>query len=103
MVSKHTPGPWRVELAPDDGLRPIVRGAWELVVGEGNGRMVLAARNPWPNRADESNANAHLICAAPDLLAALKRLLRQNEAMGFSHSDAEEFARGIIAKAEGKP
>lgn len=109
-MSAHTPGPWRAELAPDDGLRPVVRGAWELVVGEGSDRMVLAARSPWPNRAEESNANAHLIAAAPELLAVARRWLR---VMGDAGSDRcaccpDEYVccrcevEAAIAKAEGK-
>jgi len=40
--------------------------------------------------------------AHDELLAAVKRLLAQNEAMGFKHSADEEFARGVIARVEGR-
>ena len=41
-------------------------------------------------------ANAHLIAAAPDLLAALERL-----AHPMADDDDLDYARGIIAKAKG--
>jgi CubicO group peptidase (beta-lactamase class C family) len=86
-----------------------------LVVGEGSDRMVLAARSPWPNRAEESNANAHLIAAAPDLLAACHALLAAEPLLGelcdgackpgLNHhvsGCAVGLALAAIAKAEGK-
>lgn len=61
----HTPGPWRVELSADDEW---ARGAWDLVVGDGRTRMVLASRAPWGSRSAESTANGNLVAAAPRLL-----------------------------------
>lgn len=64
----HSPGPWTVKLHAcfgDDG-QPIV-GMW---VEAGEYRSVA---NVMPHR--EGASNAHLIAAAPDLLAALKAAL----------------------------
>jgi hypothetical protein len=49
-------------------------------------------------------ANARLIAAAPELLAALKSLLREvDEHHHGGALPAEDLARAAIAKAEGKP
>jgi len=71
----HTPGPWRVE--PD---------------GQGCDRVV----GPRGTVADTigNEANARLIAAAPDVLAALKRYVEH-------YGDPLKVARVAIAKAEG--
>jgi hypothetical protein len=58
--------------------------------------------------APEAEANARLIAAAPELLAALRRTIGELEyaAEKLPHSNAREalsMARAAIAKAEGKP
>ena len=69
----HTPGPWSFELAPSGGF-DIEKDPNDL------GRyMVIATRNPHPARAAEMHANARLIAAAPDMLNALRSLLRHAE------------------------
>lgn len=74
-VRRHTPGPWRFELAPNGGF-DIEKDPNDL------GRyMVIATRNPHPERAAEMHANARLIAAAPDMLNALRSLLRHAERM----------------------
>ena len=65
--TKPTPGPWVVSGNNN--------GAWEICAGA----VVIAARNKWNHRAQESLANARLIVRAvnchDDLLAALKAVL----------------------------
>ncbi len=65
-MSKHTPGPWKagVDIFPRD----IVRGKDLIATTYGLGAEI---------EDEESLANARLIAAAPDLLAALY-LLRDN-------------------------
>lgn len=59
-TTMHTPGPWEVE--PRAG-----RGAWISGPGEDSWAALALGRD------DEiATANAHLIAAAPDMLAALK-------------------------------
>lgn len=100
-MRKHTPGPWDVEFAPDD--LPHLRGAWNVAAGVGRYRCVVASRNLWPHRGGESDANAHLIAAAPDLLAALK-WAHQHCTMLYGNGDAMVDAMSAaIARAEGKP
>jgi hypothetical protein len=63
-MSKHTPGPWKV-IASGDGSFAIEDHA-EV--------YIIAQRNSWPSRIPESQANASLLAAAPELLAACKEV-----------------------------
>jgi hypothetical protein len=88
--TKHTPGPWKAE-------------GWEnLVVNSADGHtMTLAAGGNWADLA-ELKANARLIAAAPDLLAALVAMLnRYGDKSAFPMCDASISARAAIAKAKG--
>ena len=87
MTITYTPGPWRRQvIAPtfdqtliqtDDGKRSIAR----------------------VYKKDD----AHLIAAAPDLLAALAALIEDCEAHGLTDNDAHlREARNAITKAKGQ-
>lgn len=85
-MSKHTPGPWHPYL---DSF---------YVFDSDNHRVADTCAN---GKSDaECMANAHLIAAAPDLLAALEGLVKQ-----FAHPTLESTlladARAAIAKAHG--
>jgi len=88
----HTPGPWitrgprRVDQGDDYA---IVAGG--EIIAEAFGRT---SQNNFPPSA----ANARLIAAAPDLLAALKEVV----ALSDRKHDAWDAARAAIAKAEGR-
>lgn len=88
--TRHTPGPW----AQDGGSK-------RLIWGECDGRDVLVADLAVPGISkarptlDEQLANARLIAAAPDMLAALRIYFSEPERFHKAASDA-------IAKAEGK-
>ncbi len=111
MSAKHTPGPWRVEdidatsynsepitiLSDNAGKcsRNGVRGQWEVAnVGDG-----LA----WDEKRDAMvRADARLIAAAPDLLAACEAM----ESCSANATDDEITRvaaqnRAAIAKARG--
>ena len=88
-MSKHTPGPWR-----DGG--PSAIGGWP-VVGTGRGRIICYMRYAYPIDS-KTAANARLIAAAPDLLAALKNLEHEWDGERCDMAEAQE----AIAKAEGK-
>lgn len=85
-----TPGPWAVH--------PLTA----QVDGFATGEPVPVCKLLWPTAVrseDETEANGHLIAAAPDLLAACKSALA-----AFEHNHAidwDDLARAI-AKAEGQ-
>lgn len=103
-MSKHTPGPWKAE------------GYKGLVVNGPDGVTLACA--PGGKNIEETIANAHLIAAAPDLLAALKAVVdnvdRGDSILRWSPHyvsenalDTDDFgnldsARAAIARAEGR-
>lgn len=101
MERKHTPGPW---VADVDELGAIVEAS-----ERNDERAVAVCRGP------DKAANAHLIAAAPDLLAACKRFNELADAMreGRVSQDYTQlyalvseidhtFCRPAIIKAEGR-
>jgi hypothetical protein len=91
-VSGHTPGSWNVTLR---------HGSFRI---HAITREKTIARTPG---ADETNeANARLIVAAPDLLAALREWFGDENAGLFSDRASTDAAiaraRAAIAKAEGR-
>ena len=84
-MSKHTPGPWVVDAAQYGYIITAKGGAYDIAVVRDIGN-------------EDNKANARLIAAAPELLAALKRatdLLAR-----YDHDDAWRQARAAIAEAE---
>lgn len=89
--AQHTPGPWYI------GMRP-----GPMIYGDApRGAQVADMSGPLIP-ADENSANARLIAAAPDLLAALREIA---DLPGYVRGSALEMAvqtaRAAIAKAEG--
>ena len=92
----HTPGPWSLRMT-----------GWQT-----NPAAIYSPRRPGavaciPARTsvplDEQSANAHLIAAAPDLLAALSNIILSSDAnCGDSLANAIEAARTAITKAKGQ-
>lgn len=105
MSAKHTPGPW-TQGTSKIGLTCVwLDGMTEQRDGKG-----LGPENTWIDCNTE--ANASLIAAAPDLLEALKacrlelfhcnqQLSGEGYTTGKTVSDALEQARTAIAKAIG--
>ncbi len=95
----HTPGPWGYDA-----------GSMEVFADNdqhGSGWIALVKGNDSDSRplpADMQEANAHLIAAAPDLLAALTDLFRQVLMLPADVRWAMELrlATEAIAKAEGR-
>ena len=89
-MSPHTPGPWRV-------VEEDLRG----------GRHYSIAANAMPDgyvmdgihEDDNGEANATLMAAAPDLLAALEYVM---SAHGEQLDDAFDKAQRAIARAKGE-
>lgn len=111
-MSEHTPGPW--EYVPSTEHH----GAY--VAGPFGGDLCdcytmsnpssLSVRNggdskPIPFCGDEMDANARLIAAAPDLLAALRDMVAWLKAPPISDHNIADYrvaAEDAIAKAEGR-
>jgi hypothetical protein len=96
MTTKHTPGPWliseRVKTARLDNalmVRPADHHNYEY------GATAIIAT---------SEADARLVAAAPELLAALRAMLAccYDIERDIETEDAVEAARAAIAKATGK-
>ena len=108
----HTPGPWKYETSKFPGSRLVFApytGPLERTV-----HFVacnVAARHHLPSRHQEAEAeaNARLIAAAPELLAACKAVIKEayvSENHGEPptaemSADVLEVLRAAIAKAEG--
>lgn len=95
-MATHTPGPWEVD---DDGKQLCIRPAgtgWLLAYVF---RDSFAAQS----NADWSiEANARLIAAAPELLAALKATVANHCPNDKMFCGSCSPARAVIAKAEGR-
>lgn len=99
METKHTPGPWdhaeQVIFAPTG---EAIASTWKF------GQFDIGGRNSH----DEAQANAQLMAAAPEMLAALRALLATNSCreatynFNVSLAEAVDVARTAIAKAEGR-
>lgn len=81
----HTPGPWVVVQHPD---------GWTI-----QNRATGAGACVASQYGDSNEANARLIAAAPDLLAALKDAV--NWLDDFDDNETLTAARAAILKAEG--
>lgn len=94
----HTPGPWKVGYQAMDVMATDAKGdfkvcdirGWGHLTGKGHGALGLSQ--------DEAvaiqTANANLIAAAPDLLAACKDCLE-------GQGDWVSMMSAAVAKAEG--
>lgn len=79
----HTPGPWTVEYG---------------MSGDFDDDGVLINSNEGPVAFNVIDCSAHLIAAAPELLAALKQLVQEASDIGWDCSHVTP----VIAKAEGR-
>lgn len=89
-MSKHTRGPWKV-IGPDS-MHPS-----QAMVCATIGVQIYSA--PLTN---ETEANAHLIAAAPDLLEALKEALALMPGGTITRNEWEARARAALKKASGE-
>ena len=93
LVAKYTPGPWCV-----NGHSPI----GGILVSTANGVDICICDGP--NGSGKAEANARLIAAAPDMLAALESAC--DAVRPFAADDAKDLpawvkqARAAIAKAK---
>lgn len=113
-MSKHTPGPWFI----DEDTLTIRSNAWEASNQMGDYRgCIVADLKPAlgatdqddlsicrPHARAETDANARLIAAAPELLAACERIVKgectcADGGKGFVCDVCE--AKAAVAKAKG--
>lgn len=104
-MSKHTPGPW--EAVPSASRRHH----WDIYGSEWNGsepnryKTSVAQTSNWmpSDPPEESEANARLIAAAPELLEAVKALVeeRTRNVPLLPREQVEEFWE-LIVRAEEK-
>ena len=88
-MKTHTPGPWLA--IPTTAIsRNANTVRMDVVTTSGEWNPAFVAGDMLP-------ADAHLIAAAPDLLAALERL-----AHPMADDDDLDYAREVIAKAKGQ-
>lgn len=106
-VMQHTRGPWYARCADEwetPSGRHVQWGRFDISAGSPNGEdehyyRIASVSNV--NNSDQNQANAKLIAAAPDLLAALERLLASGDVRDAADAGALKQARAAIAKAVG--
>jgi len=89
MNMRHTPGPWTA----------VADGGSVLIVTAARGNTMRVVDD---SPREEAAANARLIAAAPELLAALKEMLSSPTYGNEPSESAVELAIAAIAKAEGR-
>ena len=99
--SAHTPGPWTPLIQPKNKYFP--KGS--AMVSTGEGRMAIDCDGS-ADTIEGAAANARLIAAAPELLEALLRYVKNDELMNGDEPGWEtktyEDAWAAIAKATAK-
>jgi len=96
-MSKHTPGPWT---ACDNNGYSIWRITAPKYRAESASRTVAEVVGD----SAETEANARLIVAAPEMLEALRMFLAYNDQGAPLHFDTDTMwakARSVVAKIEG--
>lgn len=101
MEAKHTPGPWFVDL----DIRPGMEWNNHIVARDGDLRICFMAHGgEYEDKQAEAEANARLIAAAPELLAALELLVKDvgDYEAWQRPCHALDVAREAITKAKGE-
>ena len=130
MSEKHTPGPWECQYRETHN-NPIIKGNWHITTTSPDTckdrksiRQIVALPDWYQAKEDTRGvyeANARLITAAPDLLAAMEQLANrlesavdemdclrdqgdiekspQDQAAEDADRNAIEIARAALAKA----
>lgn len=99
-MSKHTAGPWRARR-----ISELDENRWGNVTGADKRIVCTFMPALYTHRRDaEIGANARLIAAAPDLLAALETIANMVSAPHFTPDRRERIgaiAREAVAQASG--
>jgi len=96
-----TPGPWRT--LPEECDRPYIRVRGTSLGARYKVANVLTPTyaNVHPREADETRANARLIAAAPEMLAALQALIADRDEHGWPDFPASARARAVLSRVTG--
>jgi hypothetical protein len=97
----HTPGPWYPFVADNTRFPGIDHDNGSVILyGEAGEDCGIRGKD-----IEERTANAHLIAAAPDLLAALERIIDECKVFCNDSMDIDNYAvdqaREAIRKAKG--
>ena len=95
--ARHTPGPWYAEVG--DPKVPGMTPGYDVWHHTGIGQIARVRPGLEPDPTAE--ANARLIAAAPDLLAACKVLMGVFEDAGLTDTREYDQARRAVARATG--
>lgn len=106
IAGKHTPGPWQVfgEEKLEQEYRIRIDSISDGVVRSGPVAFAKSYGPLWPSSLPESEANARLIAAAPDLLEACRTIfgsLKWEESRSGTTYNGYEQLAAAIAKATG--
>ena len=84
-MSEHTPGPWEAsEGVPSD--------IWHVDMPDRQFSITVSrGGDDWDMTVEEVQANARLIAAAPDMLAALEALVKWGERPVSNHPAAKHY------------
>jgi hypothetical protein len=93
MTTQHTPAPWSIEIDHHNNAAEYIRAS-------ADGEMYDLA-SVLCDETGNATANARLIAAAPDLLAALEACLYRLDAHDNQSAPECLAARAAIAKATG--
>jgi len=105
MTSKHTPGPWAVQSAEECTGRQLDDLVKWVVTGDQHSLWISTGPTWDPEHAEESEANARLIAAAPELLQTLQMVesvYRKNCVTEGEPSSVFDAMQAAIAKATGE-
>lgn len=96
MTTTHTPGPWHIGL----------RQAEKIIYDKTGWAVANATVYHGKEDAEQVKANARLIAAAPDMLAALQEVVdayqRHFAVMPIVWQTIDDIASAAIAKAKGE-
>ena len=102
MTVKHTPGPWFAGKDCSEYASEVAKSEW-VISSDDDHRFSLATLvMDIPDLRAAAEANASLIAASPDMLSALKLVVKTVASPNGSDSDFEDQVFAAIAKAEGE-
>ena len=97
QTTQHTPGPWAIS----QYRSPVSFRAEIYQVGGASETVAVVSDHLSHLEIDALSANAALISAAPDMLAALRYVIDWKEGSAWDADTARAMVKAAIAKAEG--